>query len=392
MKITVREVRNLVRAAVLEEARKVKSSKRKRVNESKTLSIKELRSMVKRTIAEQMSIDPEVLRSRREEQAEKVLSTLTRRVKGSDLKALAMGQNLSSEHRELLSTLEDGDDAREVLKQLVIDGLNGKSILGYASSMTPKAIVNLLNKKSSDLSSIDKVWKEREKEKKEEIYIPSNLVEDKLKEIAEEFDVSKQMAAKIVDSGMKKIAQLVSLSAGGKFRGKESADIAAILKTVRKGDYVLKLKQEFEEALSGAYGLIEEVVLEEAEKFIDTLDAGIDFPFADYDSLAGDEKEMADEKILSFLDSMGITDATDEEFSFVVDLIDFSHLEENKEALKEMYFKHPNPNVPFARIAAKFSEQVQPVINRQFNPETRGRGSVDPEIERAVQDLVLDSD
>lgn len=377
MKISINELRNLVRKAVatqiMESASKKTMTKKASLAESKKISINELRSMIKEAIVKEIELGPEAkerIERTKQEAAEKLVDSL-----GSRWKRAA----------ELLKIEGDSD---EEIKDSLIDKFlyHLKNPNDRIDGRTPKEFVSFVNTEKGLRAGIERMVVDKPvTDMPERVY---QTGEEKLKAIAQEEDVSKEMARKIIDNAMRKLAQVIALTAGDKFKGKSSDDISNILKTVRKGDYALQLKKSFQDAISQTYELLEGLVLDAAEEFIDEIDSKIDFPYENYDNLDDEEKAEADEKILSFLESVGITNASDEEFSLIVDLLDYSHVEDNKKLLASLFFQADEPEVAFRRIAKMFANKIQPQIEKQFNPETRGRGKPDENVVRAIADIL----
>lgn len=377
MKISINELRNLVRKAVatqiMESASKKTMTKKASLAESKKISINELRSMIKEAIVKEIELGPEAkerIERTKQEAAEKLVDSL-----GSRWKRAA----------ELLKIEGDSD---EEIKDSLIDKFlyHLKNPNDRIDGRTPKEFVSFVNTEKGLRAGIERMVVDKPvTDMPERVY---QTGEEKLKAIAQEEDVSKEMARKIIDNAMRKLAQVIALTAGDKFKGKSSDDISNILKTVRKGDYALQLKKSFQDAISQTYELLEGLVLDAAEEFIDEIDSKIDFPYENYDNLDDEEKAEADKKILSFLESVGITNASDEEFSLIVDLLDYSHVEDNKKLLASLFFQADEPEVAFRRIAKMFANKIQPQIEKQFNPETRGRGKPDENVVRAIADIL----
>lgn len=377
MKLTINELRNLVRKAVatqiMESASKKTTVKKPSITESKKISVNELHSMIKEAIVKEIELGPEAkerIERTKQEAAEKLVDSL-----GSRWKRAA----------ELLKI--EGDSDEEIKDSLVDRFLyHLKNPNDRIDGRTPKEFVSFVNTEKGLRAGIERMVVDKPvTDMPDRVY---QTGEEKLKAIAQEEDVSKEMARKIIDNAMRKLAQIVALTAGDKFKGKSSDDISNILKTVRKGDYALQLKKSFQDAISQTYELLEGLVLDAAEEFIDEIDSKIDFPYENYDNLDEEEKAEADEKILSFLETVGITSASDEEFSLIVDLLDYSHVEDNKKLLANLFFQVDEPWVPFPRIAKMFAKKIQPQIEKQFNPETRGRGKPDENVVRAIADIL----
>lgn len=377
MKVSINELRNLVRKAVatqiIESASGKNTVKKIPVAKSKKISVNELRSMIKEAIVKEIELGPEAkerIERTKQEAAEKLVDSL-----GSRWKRAA----------ELLKI--EGDSDEEIKDSLVDRFLyHLKNPNDRIDGRTPKEFVSFVNTEKGLRAGIERMVVDKPvTDMPERVY---QTGEEKLKAIAQEEDVSKEMARKIIDNAMRKLAQVIALTAGDKFKGKSSDDISNILKTVRKGDYALQLKKSFQDAISQTYELLEGLVLDAAEEFIDEIDSKIDFPYENYDNLDDEEKAEADEKILSFLESVGITNASDEEFSLIVDLLDYSHVEDNKKLLASLFFQADEPEVAFRRIAKMFANKIQPQIEKQFNPETRGRGKPDENVVRAIADIL----
>ena len=377
MKVSINELRNLVRKAVatqiMESASGKNTVKKIPVAKSKKISVNELRSMIKEAIVKEIELGPEAkerIERTKQEAAEKLVDSL-----GSRWKRAA----------ELLKI--EGDSDEEIKDSLVDRFLyHLKNPNDRIDGRTPKEFVSFVNTEKGLRAGIERMVVDKPvTDMPERVY---QTGEEKLKAIAQEEDVSKEMARKIIDNAMRKLAQVIALTAGDKFKGKSSDDISNILKTVRKGDYALQLKKSFQDAISQTYELLEGLVLDAAEEFIDEIDSKIDFPYENYDNLDDEEKAEADEKILSFLESVGITNASDEEFSLIVDLLDYSHVEDNKKLLASLFFQADEPEVAFRRIAKMFANKIQPQIEKQFNPETRGRGKPDENVVRAIADIL----
>ena len=377
MKVSINELRNLVRKAVatqiIESASGKNTVKKIPVAKSKKISVNELRSMIKEAIVKEIELGPEAkerIERTKQEAAEKLVDSL-----GSRWKRAA----------ELLKI--EGDSDEEIKDSLVDRFLyHLKNPNDRIDGRTPKEFVSFVNTEKGLRAGIERMVVDKPvTDMPERVY---QTGEEKLKAIAQEEDVSKEMARKIIDNAMRKLAQVIALTAGDKFKGKSSDDISNILKTVRKGDYALQLKKSFQDAISQTYELLEGLVLDAAEEFIDEIDSKIDFPYENYDNLDDEEKAEADKKILSFLESVGITNASDEEFSLIVDLLDYSHVEDNKKLLASLFFQADEPEVAFRRIAKMFANKIQPQIEKQFNPETRGRGKPDENVVRAIADIL----
>lgn len=377
MKISINELRSLVRKAVatqiMESASGKHTVKKVPVADSKKISVVELRSMIKEAIVKEIELGPEAkerIERTKQEAAEKLVDSLGNRWKRA---------------AELLKI--EGDSDEEIKDSLVDKFLyHLKNPNDRIDGRTPKEFVSFVNTEKGLRAGIEKMVVDKPvTDMPERVY---QTGEEKLKAIAQEEDVSKEMARKIIDNAMRKLAQVIALTAGDKFKGKSSDDISNILKTVRKGDYALQLKKSFQDAISQTYELLEGLVLDAAEEFIDEIDSKIDFPYENYDNLDDEEKAEADEKILSFLESVGITNASDEEFSLIVDLLDYSHVEDNKKLLASLFFQADEPEVAFRRIAKMFANKIQPQIEKQFNPETRGRGKPDENVVRAIADIL----
>ena len=377
MKVSINELRNLVRKAVatqiMESASGKNTVKKIPVAKSKKISVNELRSMIKEAIVKEIELGPEAkerIERTKQEAAEKLVDSL-----GSRWKRAA----------ELLKI--EGDSDEEIKDSLVDRFLyHLKNPNDRIDGRTPKEFVSFVNTEKGLRAGIERMVVDKPvTDMPERVY---QTGEEKLKAIAQEEDVSKEMARKIIDNAMRKLAQVIALTAGDKFKGKSSDDISNILKTVRKGDYALQLKKSFQDAISQTYELLEGLVLDAAEEFIDEIDSKIDFPYENYDNLDDEEKAEADKKILSFLESVGITNASDEEFSLIVDLLDYSNVEDNKKLLASLFFQADEPEVAFRRIAKMFANKIQPQIEKQFNPETRGRGKPDENVVRAIADIL----
>lgn len=377
MKISINELRSLVRRAVatqiMESASKKKPVNKTSMAESKKISVNELRSMIKEAIMNEIEVSPETserIEKTKQEAAQKLVDSL-----GSRWKRAA----------ELLKI--EGDSDQEIKDSLADRFLyHLKNPNDRIDGRTPKEFVSFINTEKGLRAGIERMVVDKPvTDMPERVY---QTGEEKLKAIAQEEDVSKEMARKIIDNAMRKLAQIIALTAGDKFKGKSSEDISNILKTVRKGDYVLQLKKSFQDAISQTYELLEGLVLDAAEEFIDEIDSKIDFPYENYDNLNDEEREEVDQKVFAFLDSIRVTDASDEEFSLIIDLLDYEHVEDNKKLLANLFFQSGETNVPFRRIAKAFAEKIQPQIEKQFNPETRGRGKPDENVVRAIADIL----
>ncbi len=371
MKIKLNELRTLIRKIAAMQIAEAATKRKPVAKDAKKISVNEIRSMIKEALLKEIELTPEILRNRREA-AERLVNQL-----GNNWVRAA----------ELLKI----EGSQEERKQSLIDKM--AYYLGNPNDRidgkTPKEFINFIKTEKGLRKGIERMSQDKDlSDAPTPIY---QTGEEKLQAIATDLDVSKQMAAKIVDGAMKKLAQTIALTAGNKFKGKSSEEISNILKTVRKGDYSLMLKKSFEEAISKTHEMLEDLVLDAAEKFIDEINEKIDFPFENYDNLNEEEQKEVNEKIFAFLNSIDVQDATDEEFSLIVDMLDYNNLEDNKKLLANLFFEAGNKNAIFPRIANAFTKEYRPQIEKQFNPETRGRGSVDEKIVEAIKDILLSS-
>ena len=79
----------------------------------------------------------------------------------------------------------------------------------------------------------------------------------------------------------------------------------------------------------------------------------------------------------------------------MIDLLNSSDLEENKKILTQLFFlvdEFKTRGSVLARIAKMFHDKIRDEISSPFNPETRGRGGIDPIImQKLIDNDLLDS-
>ena len=188
------------------------------MNELKTL----IREAVSEQVAAQQGRSPQ-----RRDQAASLISATNLRNAEAVLKLLARKTegDISPDQKRYLNMLKgrtSKEDLKVVLDKLYVDGLNGKSILGY-SAMTPNKLKDLINNmkgakaavgSEETPSDVEEIEADEEEDDSKKYQTKAMTGGASLEDIAKELGVSVQRAAEIEKKAMERFKK-AAVSRGG---------------------------------------------------------------------------------------------------------------------------------------------------------------------------------
>jgi len=379
MKIKLNELRTLIRKVAAMQIAEAATKRKPVAKSTKKISVNEIRSMIKEAILKEAKQTRELKTT--EQVKKNVVDEINRKyptfVKLFNEKKL--GFSLEDLIDKLYSPIENKEDIKQV-----------SSEFPSLQFLSVKALKDSLRKwipGSERLETSSVVDTEETEKRPEPVY---QTGEETLQKIADVLDVTKQMAEKIEAAAMEKLSQMTSLAPI--FKGKSREKISAILKAVRKGKVNLKNPEDFNKAIAEVHNVLIKIIDEEIEKFITELLNNLDIKLADVSP--EDFTKLSLEEINNIKLAMNVEDLNEAERQFITDYLRGEITEENAIThLKDLFFKYDPEklDMPFPNIAKAVHEKVRPEIVAIFNPETRGRGEADQEVLASIRDYIRES-
>jgi hypothetical protein len=202
------------------------------------ISINELKSLILETVKEQVAAN-QGRSGIRKDQSSSLVSATNLRNAEAVLKLLARQTegDISPDQKRYLSKLAgrtSKDELKAILDKLYVDGLNGKSILGY-KAMTPNKLKDLINNMKGTKAAIgseetptsaEEVDADEEEEVGKKYQTKGMTGGASLEDIAKELGVSVQRAAELEKKGLERFKKNVGSMKG--FETKESLKAIAV--------------------------------------------------------------------------------------------------------------------------------------------------------------------
>ena len=202
------------------------------------ISINELKSLILETVKEQVAAN-QGRSGIRKDQSSSLVSATNLRNAEAVLKLLARQTegDISPDQKRYLSKLTgrtSKDELKAILDKLYVDGLNGKSILGY-KAMTPNKLKDLINNMKGTKAAIgseetptsaEEVDADEEEEVGKKYQTKGMTGGASLEDIAKELGVSVQRAAELEKKGLERFKKNVGSMKG--FETKESLKAIAV--------------------------------------------------------------------------------------------------------------------------------------------------------------------
>jgi len=202
------------------------------------ISINELKSLILETVKEQVAAN-QGRSGIRKGQSSSLVSATNLRNAEAVLKLLARQTegDISPDQKRYLSKLTgrtSKDELKAILDKLYVDGLNGKSILGY-KAMTPNKLKDLINNMKGTKAAIgseetptsaEEVDADEEEEVGKKYQTKGMTGGASLEDIAKELGVSVQRAAELEKKGLERFKKNVGSMKG--FETKESLKAIAV--------------------------------------------------------------------------------------------------------------------------------------------------------------------
>jgi len=202
------------------------------------ISINELKSLILETVKEQVAAN-QGRSGIRKDQASSLVSATNLRNAEAVLKLLARQTegDISPDQKRYLSKLTgrtSKDELKAILDKLYVDGLNGKSILGY-KAMTPNKLKDLINNMKGTKAAIgseetptsaEEVDADEGEEAGKKYQTKGMTGGASLEDIAKEMGVSVQRAAELEKKGLERFKKNVGSMKG--FETKESLKAIAV--------------------------------------------------------------------------------------------------------------------------------------------------------------------
>ena len=204
------------------------------------ITTEQLKSLVLEAVKEQVNgIGMQGRSGQRKEQAAALISATNLRNAEAVLKLLARQTegDIPPDQKRYLNMLKgktSKEDLKVVLDKFYVDGLNGKSILGY-SAMTPNKLKDLINNMKSAKaavgseetpSEVEEVEADEEEETGKKYQTKAMTGGASLEDIAKELGVSVQRAAELEKKAMERFKK-AAVSRGG-LESKESLEKLAV--------------------------------------------------------------------------------------------------------------------------------------------------------------------
>lgn len=201
------------------------------------ITTKQIKTLILEAIKEQVGAGQQGRSPQRREQANALISATNLKNAEAVLKLLARQTegDISPDQKRYLNMLKgktSKEDLKVILDKFYVDGLNGKSILGY-SAMTPNKLKDLINNMKSAKAAVGSEETPSEVEEADEEEETGKKYQTKamtggasLEDIAKELGVSVQRAAELEKKAMERFKK-AAVSRGG-LETKESLEKLAV--------------------------------------------------------------------------------------------------------------------------------------------------------------------